>query len=119
MGYGCHSLAYSAAGFGFQASHVGQLEDVSRRVATVAKLFCDLNIAHNIFITKGTPFVRSTGVNKSNRVLKVMIWARRNVTGAKDLVQLGQALLLCIFLKNTHLMIQEANSHFMVGNVIF
>ena len=93
MGYGCHSLAYSAPGFGFQASHVGQLEDMSRRVATVAKLFCDNNIAHNIFITKGTPFVRSTGVNKSNRVLKVMIWARRNVTGAKDLIQLGQPLL--------------------------
>lgn len=93
LGYGCYSLLdYSAPGFGFQISHVDQMEDVSRRVGAVAKLFCDLNIAHNIFITKGTPFQAG---GSRNKVIKVMIWARKNVTGAKDLLELGWTVATC------------------------
>ena len=59
---------------------------------TVAKLFCDLNVAHNIFVTKGTPLDSST---KKTKVIKVFIWPRRNVSGAKNLLELGWTVAVC------------------------
>jgi len=94
IGYGCYSLEddYSAPGFAFQISQVKKLEDLSKRVHTVAKLFCDLNVAHNIFVTKGTPLDSST---KKTKVIKVFIWPRRNVSGAKNLLELGWTVAVC------------------------
>jgi len=93
LGYGCYSLDYTAAGFGFQITNADSMIDIAGRVQAVAKVLCDLNVAHNIFITKGTPFTPLA--SNRNRVLKVLIWPRKNVSGAKNLLELGWAVAVC------------------------
>ena len=52
MGYGCYSLDYSAPGFGFQITNADSMANIAQRIQAVARVLCDLNVAHNIFMTK-------------------------------------------------------------------
>ena len=47
---------YSAKGFAFQIKRIEEIQKVSKIVFAIANLLCDLNIAHNLFITRGTDF---------------------------------------------------------------
>ena len=47
---------YSAKGFAFQIKRIEDIQKVSSIVFAIANLLCDLNIAHNLFITRGTAF---------------------------------------------------------------
>ena len=45
---------YSAKGFVFQIKSVEDIGRVAKKVFSITRLLCDLNIAHNLFITRGT-----------------------------------------------------------------
>ena len=47
---------YSAKGFAFQIKRIEDIQKVSKIVFAIANLLCDLNIAHNLFITRGRDF---------------------------------------------------------------
>ena len=47
---------YSARGFAFQVKSIQDVSRIAHKVFAIAKLLCDLNIAHNVFITRGTSF---------------------------------------------------------------
>ena len=54
----CYEITdgYSAKGFAFQVKSLDDIDGIAKKVFMVANLLCDLNIAHNIFITKGKDF---------------------------------------------------------------
>ena len=50
---------YSAKGFAFQVESVEDIGKIANKIYSIAKLFCDMNIAHNVFITRGKRFENS------------------------------------------------------------
>ena len=54
---GCYEIEdYSAKGFGFQVKSKDEISKVAKKVFAIATLLCDLNIAHNVFISRGKNF---------------------------------------------------------------
>ena len=89
LGNGCFQVNHSAVGFGFQTNG-SNVENTAKRVYAVAKLLGHSNVAHNIFITKGTSFT-----DQAQQVLKVIVWARTNVAGVKDLLGTNFVVAVC------------------------
>ena len=57
----CYEITdYSAKGFAFQVESMEDIEKVANKIYSIAKLFCDMNVAHNVFITRGKRFENST-----------------------------------------------------------
>ncbi|CAH1263414.1 GDPGP1 [Branchiostoma lanceolatum] len=72
---------YPAPGFAFQL----QGEDamgLARQVYKVANYLQKHEIAHNVFMTRGTQFGEDS--NSLHRTLRVYLWPRKPVTGPKD-----------------------------------
>ncbi|XP_078592944.1 GDP-D-glucose phosphorylase 1-like isoform X2 [Branchiostoma floridae x Branchiostoma japonicum] len=72
---------YPALGFAFQLQGK-DVTGLARQVYQVANYLQSHEIAHNVFMTRGTQF--GEDANSPNRTLRVYLWPRRPVTGAKD-----------------------------------
>ena len=47
---------YSAKWFAFPIESIDDIEKTAKQMFSIAKLFCDMNVAHNIFITRRKDF---------------------------------------------------------------
>ncbi|XP_077998020.1 GDP-D-glucose phosphorylase 1-like [Glandiceps talaboti] len=78
---GCHEIdGYPTRGFAFQLEE-GQVTELARLVYKVTSYFHSNEIAHNMFITRGTVFCHDSHSNK--RTVRVYVWPRRPSYGAK------------------------------------
>ncbi|XP_070179713.1 GDP-D-glucose phosphorylase 1-like isoform X2 [Littorina saxatilis] len=68
-------------GFGFQL-HGSTVEEVSRQVHQVSSYFQEADIAHNLFICRGTVFGETRQSTKTT--VRVYIWPRRKFVGTKS-----------------------------------
>ncbi|KAK7504796.1 hypothetical protein BaRGS_00003824 [Batillaria attramentaria] len=68
-------------GFGFQL-HGSTVQEVSRQVHKVSSYFQEADIAHNLFICRGTVFDEKRG--SENTTVRVFIWPRRKFVGTKS-----------------------------------
>ena len=50
---------YSAKGFAFQIHSVDDIEKIAKKIHLITQLLCDMNVAHNLFITRGRNFESS------------------------------------------------------------
>jgi len=95
LGGGVHKLDYSAVGFGFQTASKPTYRgicDIAKRVHAVASTLCQMNVAHNIFITRGGSLA-SGGFKR--KVIKVLIWARKNTESVKNLAESKVTVAVC------------------------
>ena len=54
---GCYEIEdYSAKGFAFQVKSVEDVAEVAKKVFAIAELLCNINVAHNVFISRGKCF---------------------------------------------------------------
>ncbi|XP_019631043.1 PREDICTED: GDP-D-glucose phosphorylase 1-like isoform X1 [Branchiostoma belcheri] len=72
---------YPALGFAFQLKGK-DVTGLARQVYQVADYLQRHEIAHNVFMTRGTQF--GEDANSPNRTLRVYLWPRQPVTGAKN-----------------------------------
>lgn len=77
-----HLTHFPAPGFCFYTD--GQdLMSVSRRICRVTDYCVNRNIAHNVFMTRGSDPANSGGL-ESREGIRVVIWARQSCFGAKE-----------------------------------
>ena len=56
-GENCYEVEdYFAKGFAFQIKSNNDVSSVARKIFAITKLLCDLNVAHNVFISRGKNF---------------------------------------------------------------
>ena len=56
-GENCYEVEdYFAKGFAFQVKSNNDVSSVAKKVFAITKLLCDLNVAHNVFISRGKNF---------------------------------------------------------------
>ncbi|XP_002735196.1 GDP-D-glucose phosphorylase 1-like [Saccoglossus kowalevskii] len=78
---GCHEIVgYPTAGFAFQLEE-RNVEQLARDVYKVTSYFHQNEIAHNLFMTRGTLFGEDKYSNR--RTVRVYVWPRRSSYGAK------------------------------------
>ena len=51
----CYEIdKYSAKGFVFQVKTVEDIDRTAKCIFSIVRLLCDMNIAHNLFVSRGT-----------------------------------------------------------------
>ena len=56
-GENCYEVDdYFAKGFAFQVKSNNDVSSVAKKIFAITKLLCDLNVAHNVFISRGKNF---------------------------------------------------------------
>ncbi|XP_075714254.1 GDP-D-glucose phosphorylase 1 isoform X2 [Rhinoderma darwinii] len=78
-----HLLTHFAAPGFFFYTDGKDLMFVSQRICQVTNYFVRRNIAHNVFITRGSDPANSGGL-ESREGIRVVIWARQSCFGAKE-----------------------------------
>ncbi|XP_042209345.1 GDP-D-glucose phosphorylase 1-like isoform X1 [Homarus americanus] len=74
---------YHAPGFVFQLEN-GDIDRLIRSVMIVIKLFLEEEMAHNMYITRGTSLEGSSHSGRYNTI-RVVLWARKLCYGIKDI----------------------------------
>eukprot|EP00667_Euglena_gracilis_P012337 EG_transcript_12660 len=83
----CHELrppTYPAPCLVFQVASATQLGEVCRDVFRVVELLQQADVAHNVFLTRGAPLGECIGATNTYSVVRIFVWAREKVAGAKD-----------------------------------
>ncbi|KAG0728781.1 GDP-D-glucose phosphorylase 1 [Chionoecetes opilio] len=75
---------YFASGFAFQLED-GDVDKLVSSVMTLVNVFLKEKVAHNMFITRGTPLETVNTSEATYSTVRVMLWAQNFVTGAKSL----------------------------------
>ncbi|XP_049840090.1 GDP-D-glucose phosphorylase 1 [Schistocerca gregaria] len=75
---------YPAKGFVFQLPSDKRPETLARDVFKLTNFLVCNNVAHNIYITRGTDFSSSHTNSKICNTVRVYVWARKSSSGAKQ-----------------------------------
>ncbi|XP_063881355.1 GDP-D-glucose phosphorylase 1-like [Scylla paramamosain] len=94
----CESLAgpcyvfknHFAPGFVFQLEN-GDIDKLIKSVMILVNVFLKEKVAHNMFITRGAPVESVSSSEDTYSTVRVMLWARDFMAGAKDVDLLNTA----------------------------
>ncbi|XP_045101327.1 uncharacterized protein LOC123498229 [Portunus trituberculatus] len=79
-----------APGFVFQLEN-GDIDKLIKSVMILIDVFLKEKVAHNMFITRGTPLLSACYSEDTYSTVRVMLWARDFMAGAKDVDLLNTA----------------------------
>jgi len=74
---------YPAKGFVFQMTSVDTWSSVADDVFKVVQYLAENEVAHNVFITRGTSLDGQLKGDESSEVIRIVIWPRESVFGNK------------------------------------